>query len=408
LRFSILLPTRDRLEYLRHAVETVTRQDYADWELIVSDNCSVDDVAGFVAALDDPRVKYFRTREAVPVTENWNRALDASSGDYVLMLGDDDGLMAGYFRKAEQIIAEFGEPDVVYSRALLLAYPGVIPGHEAGYIHHMGCATFFDGLEEPRLLEPRVARELVRASMELRLRFDFNMQLFTIRRSAIEALRRAGQFFHSPFPDYYAANLLFFRSKRIVIHPDPLAVVGITPKSYGFFHFNKREREGIEFLRNMSGERNHDLERVILPGNRMNTCWLLAMETLADLDGTPSLVPDRRRYRLLQVADSLRRHVIERSMSRSESREVVGALRLWEKAAYGLAAAILFFLTRSDRLRARVLAALDRRLGQYPPSVPWTRTEEYRSLLELFEQAEAPFDPERNDEPRSSRIAGPQ
>jgi glycosyltransferase involved in cell wall biosynthesis len=405
--FSILLPTRNRLEYLRDAVETVRRQDYADWELIVADNFSVDDVAGFIRSLDDPRVKYLRSEEALPVTENWNRALEASSGDYVLMLGDDDGLMPGYFRKVEQLVAEFGEPDVIYSPALLLAYPGVIPGHEAGYIHRMGCATFFDGLDEPRLLEPALRRELVRASMDLRLRFDFNMQLFTISRSAIQALSRGGRFFHSPFPDYYAANLLFLRSNRIVVYPDPLAVVGITPKSYGFFHFNKREREGIEFLQNMSGERNRDLERVILPGNRMNTCWLLAMETLADLDDTPGLAPARRRYRLLQAADALRRRVILGSMPRSESRELFRALRMWEQAAYGAAAAVLFVLTRPGRFRARILTALDRGLGQYPQSVPWQRTGKYRSLLELFEQGDAQLDTEEGAELRSSRDAGP-
>ena len=44
MKFSVLLPTRNRLEYLRYAVETVRRQDYADWEIIVSDNCSEDDI----------------------------------------------------------------------------------------------------------------------------------------------------------------------------------------------------------------------------------------------------------------------------------------------------------------------------------------------------------------------------
>ena len=34
MKFSVLLPTRDRLELLRLAVETVRRQDYDDWEII--------------------------------------------------------------------------------------------------------------------------------------------------------------------------------------------------------------------------------------------------------------------------------------------------------------------------------------------------------------------------------------
>ena len=94
--FSVLLPTHDRLEYLRYAVESVRRQDEADWELIVSDNDSTDDIAGFVQSLGDERVRYVRTDRFVPVTENWNNALRHSRGDYVVMLGDDDALLPGY------------------------------------------------------------------------------------------------------------------------------------------------------------------------------------------------------------------------------------------------------------------------------------------------------------------------
>jgi glycosyltransferase involved in cell wall biosynthesis len=381
LRFSILLPTRDRLEYLRQAVETVTRQDYDDWELIVSDNCSAGDVAGFVAGLDDPRIKYLCTSEVVSVTENWNKALDASSGDYVLMLGDDDGLLPGYFRAAEKVIADFGEPDVLYSRALLLAYPGVMPGHEAGYLHLSGCAAFFDDLVRPRLLESGEARELVQATMDFRYRFDFNMQLFTIKRSTIELLRRAGHFFHSPFPDYYAANLLFLRSERIVICPDPLATIGVTPKSYGFFHFNSREEEGAAFLRNV----DEKTERALLPGTRMNTCWLLAMRRLAELDsGSLGLVPSYRRYRLVQVVDWFMRRFVGGTMSRDEFREATRALRPWEKAVVRPAAALLAVM-RPLRARRVLLGVITGRVvRQYPRFAPELKTGG-ATVIDLFE-----------------------
>ena len=93
LKFSILLPTRNRLEYLRLAVESVLRQDMQDWQLVVSDNCSEQDIEGYVSSLGDPRIVYRRTERLVPVTENWNRALAHSEGDYVIMLGDDDALL---------------------------------------------------------------------------------------------------------------------------------------------------------------------------------------------------------------------------------------------------------------------------------------------------------------------------
>ena len=41
MKFSVLLPTRNRLEYLRFAVESVLRQDDPGWELVISDNAAM-------------------------------------------------------------------------------------------------------------------------------------------------------------------------------------------------------------------------------------------------------------------------------------------------------------------------------------------------------------------------------
>jgi glycosyltransferase involved in cell wall biosynthesis len=79
--FSILLPTRDRLELLRNAVETVRLQNYDNWEIIISDNASSQDITGYVKKLGDQRVRYIRSKMILPVTENWNRAHDYSNGE---------------------------------------------------------------------------------------------------------------------------------------------------------------------------------------------------------------------------------------------------------------------------------------------------------------------------------------
>jgi glycosyltransferase involved in cell wall biosynthesis len=108
MRFSILLPTRNRLELLACAIETVHRQDFHDWEIVVSDNCSEEDIASYVQGLSDERIRYQRTERFLPVTENWSRALEASRGDYVIMLGDDDGLLRGYLSTLDRLIREHG------------------------------------------------------------------------------------------------------------------------------------------------------------------------------------------------------------------------------------------------------------------------------------------------------------
>jgi glycosyltransferase involved in cell wall biosynthesis len=314
--FSFLLPVRNRLEYFRYAVESVCRQDDPDWELVVSDNASDDDIKGHVAALGDERVRYVRQTRAVPVTDNWNSALAASRGEYVLMLGDDDAVMPDYLSKVRRLIVDFEEPDVVYTSALLFAYPGAMPDEPRGYLQPYGYAPFFRGAEAAFVLDRSEARRLVRDAMGFRVRYGFNMQFAAVSRRQIERLSNGGEFFRSPFPDYYAMNLLFLRSPRIVVEPRALVVIGVTPKSYGAHHFAGRQQEGAALL---AGETSPIPDS---PGSNLNRGWLEALETLSarpDVDLRPSYL----RYRLLQSIEVFEGRYLRRVLSRKLGRRAI-------------------------------------------------------------------------------------
>src|SRR5262249_35001366 len=79
VKVSVLIPTRERLEYLRYAVESVRRQTFSDWEIVIADNASSEDIGGYVDSLGEPRIVYRRSETPLPVTENWNVALDAAT-----------------------------------------------------------------------------------------------------------------------------------------------------------------------------------------------------------------------------------------------------------------------------------------------------------------------------------------
>ena len=247
---SILLPTHDRLEYLRYAVESVRRQRDPDWEIVISDNASTGDIRGYVDDLADERVRYVRTSTFVPVTENWNNALRHSRGDYVVMLGDDDALLPEYLGRIRFLAQRFDCPDAVYTGALMFAYPGVLPGIPDGFLQPYMHAPFFADAREPFVLEQETAREGAAAAVDFRAHYAFNMQYVVLRRAAVDELSVDGQFFHSPFPDFYAMNLVFARAAKIVVDPAPRVVIGITRRSYGFFHFNHQENEALALLNN--------------------------------------------------------------------------------------------------------------------------------------------------------------
>jgi glycosyltransferase involved in cell wall biosynthesis len=398
MKFSVLLPTRNRLEYLRYAVETVRRQDYDDWEIIISDNFSEDDIGGYVQSLGDARIKYHRTTEFVPVTDNWNNALEKSSGDYVIMLGDDDCLMRGYFTAIHSLIEKYEVPDFIYTSAFQYAYPNVIPEAADGFLQPYGYADFLRSTQEPFLLEHRKALELVRHSMNFRILAGYNMQFSIVSRKFIDSLSGQGKFYQSPFPDYYATNVMFLKAERILICPHPLVTIGITPKSYGFFHNNNREQTGIAFLGSRpDSEISKKLQNVLLPGTNINTGWLFAMETIkANYGAEFDLRVGYQRYRILQILYDYENYYVSGNLSKEDLEEVNRLMHWRERVVskglmYPLFALRRMKLSRlSSSLIFRLHARAKKILKQFPDWNAPTINQRFNNILEVFERVD-PF-----------------
>jgi glycosyltransferase involved in cell wall biosynthesis len=409
MKISVLIPTRDRLELLPHAVASVRRQADEDWEVVVSDNCSTGDVEGYVNSLHDTRVRYLRTPKLLSITENWNNALDHSTGDYVVMLGDDDALLSDYLPRTKRLIADFDRPEVIYHNALSYAYPGVIPAEPDGFLRGEGYARFLrGGVERPFRLRPEVAKRFARAAADLRLAYGFNMQFVTISRRAVEELAGDGSFFRSPFPDYYAMNHLFARARSIVVEPHPLVVIGVSPRSYGFFYNNNREVEGRAFLE--GGERPEQPapgHSPLLPGTNINNGWLRAVEDLYQRLGCPAdMEPNYRRYRMLQIVYVYSGHRLRGTVGTEQLTKLKVHMTGWERLLYGLLFTTLALTQRvlPAQVRPQVprLATLIAR--QFPWWTPVRDPSRYNNIGEVVERVNGGDDPRRWGVQQGSRL----
>ncbi|MCW3018792.1 MAG: pglI [Solirubrobacterales bacterium] len=409
MKISVLLPTRDRLELVRHAVASVRRIDDPDWEIVISDNCSSGDVEGYVASLDDERIRYLRTPEVLSVTENWNNALDGSTGEYVVMLGDDDALLSGYFTRTRRLIADFDHPQVIYHNAISYAYPGVIPAEPDGFLRAEGYADFLrDCGELPFRLPVEDARRLARAAANFRLGYGLNMQFVTVARSTIDDLSGGGSFFRSPFPDYYAMNHLFARACSIVVEPHPLVVIGVSPRSYGFFYNNNREAEGKTFLKGDDRPEPYTPgQSTLLPGTNINNGWLRAVEELhRDLGCPPDLRPNYRRYRMLQIIHVYNGSYVRGDVSPAQLSAIKRHLSGRERIRYGLffsaLAAVRRCLPGALQPQVERLATLISR--QFPWWTPVHDPGHYGNIEEVVERVNGDRGPLSWREQRGSRL----
>jgi len=385
-RFSVLVPTRNRVEYLVQAVDSVLSQDYAEWEICISDNASADSTREWVESLDDPRIRYARSEQLVPVTENWNKSLEMSSGDYVVMLGDDDAILRGYFSSHKQVIDDFGAPDAIYSKGLLFSYPGVIPGRPAGSLQACGVASFMAGEEVPSLMSRDEREAAVAQAFRFSMSYPFNMQLVLMSRRLINRLG-GPRFFQSPYPDYFAMNRLLVEAGDVVKLPAPLVAVGATKKSFGYYYFNGAVSDGVEFLQNgpaLAARTGTDK----VPGSEHLDSWLCALETLLAVCPKLSLAPDYRRYRRLQFGTLLRRLGRDNVALPRYSSDFWDRYPFVEHVGYSAAGALASLSVRLSpgRLRrqtSRVVGRLGRALSR---ETTWSAQPELRSGLKSMRE----------------------
>ncbi len=86
---SVVIPTYNRADPLMEAVESVLKQTFQDWELIVVDDGSSDSTGARVSGLSDDRVRWLRQRHR-GVSSARNRGVAAARGTWIAFLDSDD------------------------------------------------------------------------------------------------------------------------------------------------------------------------------------------------------------------------------------------------------------------------------------------------------------------------------
>jgi glycosyltransferase involved in cell wall biosynthesis len=94
---SVCIPTYNYADFLPDAIESVLNQDFADFELVVSDDASTDGTAELVGqyAASDSRIRLFRNEKNLGMNGNIKRAADLGRGRFIKILCADDWLVPG-------------------------------------------------------------------------------------------------------------------------------------------------------------------------------------------------------------------------------------------------------------------------------------------------------------------------
>lgn len=91
---SIIMPAHNSERYIKQAIESVKKQIYSNWELLIVDDCSTDETPAIISEYSmDPRIKPIYLQENIGIAGARNKAIEQSKGKYIAFLDSDDTWM---------------------------------------------------------------------------------------------------------------------------------------------------------------------------------------------------------------------------------------------------------------------------------------------------------------------------
>ena len=227
---SVVIPTRNRAEYAFGAVKQVLSSGDADLQLVVQDNSDDDSLSRMCAPyLADPRLTYNHCPEKLSFVDNFSEGVALAEGEYVCLLGDDDGInpeLLEVARWASRSDVRAVKPGL----QVLYLWPGAsLPGEadDGQLIVHTISQDVHQQNTDAELVK------LVRRGGQDYLDLDLaKLYHGLVRRDALEQVKSVtGRYFGGLSPDIYAAVALSTVIDKVVCLDYPLTISGICRKS---------------------------------------------------------------------------------------------------------------------------------------------------------------------------------
>lgn len=87
---SVIIPTYNRAQDLKRALNSLVAQSYLHWEAVIVDNHSNDNTDEVVASFNDTRIKLLKIHNNGIIAASRNKAIQNASGEYLAFLDSDD------------------------------------------------------------------------------------------------------------------------------------------------------------------------------------------------------------------------------------------------------------------------------------------------------------------------------
>lgn len=299
---SILIPTRNRQRYIMPLIESILADSNQSFEIVIQDNSDTSILENFIDQINDSRVKYHFVESIISFSENFQKGIELCTGEYVCVIGDDDGINSritefAQFMKENQIEAVSFMPKVSYF------WPGI------DGLTRPNSGTFQIGEIKATTKRYKVSVEIVRllknAGQEY---YKFGLPKIyhgIIKKTKIdECLEKFPRIFDSFSPDIYSCIKLSSCIDMVYIVDFPFSIAGACPESASAASMTKKHEGNFESTPHFRGFDDFHWSDLVPKFYSVETIWAQSLIMALSNDEQKHYIKYFDEKRLLQYCFS--------------------------------------------------------------------------------------------------------
>ena len=227
---SIIIPTKNRQKYCLAAIRQIMSLNLSGTEICIQDNSDTDELRNDILSLSSENIVYNYHDGVLSFVDNFSEAVSLAHGEYLCMIGDDDGILP-CIMDVVKFIKEKGIDSLIPSLGAVYYWPSdnpIVADGEKGvltlsYLHSKAKYTN----------SQKALVKLLKGAVQNYTSLDMpRLYHGIVKRTCLEEIKaQTGKYFGGLTPDMYMSVALSFVCKKTLRIDTPVTISGICPTS---------------------------------------------------------------------------------------------------------------------------------------------------------------------------------
>lgn len=227
---SIIIPTKNRQKYCLAAISQILSLNLSEIEICIQDNSDTDILRNEISSIASENIVYNYHEGVLSFVDNFSEAVTLSHGEYLCMIGDDDGILPSIMDMVRFMKGK-GIDSLIPSLGAVYYWPSDNPIVANG---EKGVLTLSYLRSKARYTNSKKALfKLLKGAVQNYTSLDMpRLYHGIVKKTCLEDIKeQTGKYFDGLTPDIYMAVALSFVCKKTLRIDTPISISGICPTS---------------------------------------------------------------------------------------------------------------------------------------------------------------------------------